>query len=549
MDRSTQLARGTNATGKGRRLILIAWLFSAIIILSLAFTYYGIGLLSAARAYVGGEGLWSKAQKDMVYSLARFVHFHNARDYEAYVAARSVILGDRQARVELEKQQPNFALARAGFIQGRNHPDDVDGMIRLFRHFRNVPDIDLAVTIWTRADHEVDHLIRLGGEIHGAVQAGNTGESVMLPYSRELFTINRRLTPLEDAFSSTLADAARKTQTILVIILFVGVSLFLGGAVMFSRRTVRQSEEIETALRHGENQLRELLHFAPLPIVIVRLLDKTLQFANEHALAQFKLAPETLSTVRAGDLYVSTEERDRLIGHLLQHQRIDDWEVRLKDTHGVPFWASMSSQCIVYNGQQCVLTAVSNIDARKRDQQELHHRAFHDELTGLPNRAMFMARLSETFNSKRCQGGEFALMFIDLDRFKVINDELGHDAGDILLQEIARRLRSSVDPADVVARLGGDEFVILVTDTAEPGLLHQTAARIMAAMVPTARLGAEDVAMTVSIGISRYPHDGCDLMAMMKNADLAMYTAKENGRNNFQWYGKEAADVRPAQTG
>ncbi len=541
MAEAIQLALGNAGGVKSRRLTLIAWLFSAIIVLSLAFTYYGIGLLAAGRAYVGGEGLWSKAQKDMVYALARYARYHNIDDYHTFLASRAVILGDRQARLELEKPAPDLQIARNGFLQGRNHPDDVDGMIQLFRHFRRIPDIDQAINIWTRADAEIDQLMALGDQIHASIQSGRTEDAVMLPYLRGLFAVNQRLMPMEDAFSSTLNEAARKTQIVLVIALFTGVSMFLAAALLFSRRLVRQSGAIESALRQGEHQLRGLLQFAPLPIIIVRLSDQVVLFANEHALRQFKMSPAQAGTARASDFYFNPDDRDRLIVYLNEHQSTADWEVRLKDRDGVPFWASLSSQCIAYHGQQCVLTALSDIDVRKRNQQELHRRAYHDELTGLPNRAMFMASLDETLETKGRDGGKFALMFIDLDRFKVINDELGHSAGDKLLQEVAIRLRASVFASDVVARLGGDEFVILVTKKADPDMLHQTANNIMTALLAPIQLDGRSVNITASIGISCYPRDGIDLMTMMKSADRAMYRAKENGRNNFQWYGADSA--------
>jgi diguanylate cyclase (GGDEF)-like protein/PAS domain S-box-containing protein len=525
------------ATGiRSRRLILIAWLFSAIIVLVLIFTYYGIGLLSAGRAYVGGEGLWSKAQKDAVFALGRYRRYHDEADYDAYRNALDVILGDRQARLELEKPAPDLARARAGFLRGRNHPADIDGMIGLFRHFRHIPDIDKVIGIWTRADAMIDELMALGGQMRRSVQLGETDEQVVLAQLQALNAINQRLRPLEDDFSSTLGQAARTTEIVLLAVLFAGVALLLGAAMLFSRRMVRQSERVEDALRRGEQQLRALLQFAPLPIIIVRSSDNTILFANEHALRQFKLTAAGLAQARPADFYLRSEDRDALVEHLRQHRSVTDWEVRLQDAHGMPFWASMSSQCISYHGQECVLTALNNIELRKRDQQELQRRAFYDELTALPNRAMFMQALDDQLARKEADGGTFALMFIDVDRFKIINDELGHDAGDQLLQEVAARLTANVHETDMVARLGGDEFVVLVTEKTDADCVNQTARRIMAAMAPNFHFDQHEISVTISIGISCYPHDGADLITMMKNADVAMYRAKERGRNNFQWY-------------
>ncbi|MBA5606199.1 diguanylate cyclase [Duganella sp. FT3S] len=526
------------ATGiKSRRLILIAWLFSAIIVLVLLFTYYGIGLLSAGRAYVGGEGLWSKAQKDAVFALERYTHYHQEADYDSYRAALDLILGDRQARLELEQPAPDLARARAGFLRGGNQPADIDDMIGLFRHFRHIPDIDKVIGIWTRGDAMIDELMALAHQVRASVQRGETDEAVVLAQLRELNAINQRLRPLEDDFSSTLGQAARTTEFILLAALFVGVALLLGAAILFSRRMVRQSEQVESALRQGEQQLRGLLQFAPLPIVIVRTSDNTILFANEHALKQFKLTATALALSRPADFYLRSEDRDTLFAHLRQHRSVEDWEVRLQDAHGIPFWASMSCQCISYDGQECVLTALNNIEVRKRNQQELQRRAFYDELTALPNRAMFMEALDDLLSRKAIEGGTFALMFIDVDRFKIINDELGHDAGDKLLQEVAARLTANVHQADMVARLGGDEFVVLVTEQTEADAVNRTANRIMAAMAPNFHFDQHQISVTISIGISCYPHDGTELMTVMKHADVAMYRAKERGRNNFQWYG------------
>ncbi|MBA5635473.1 sensor domain-containing diguanylate cyclase [Duganella sp. LX20W] len=533
------------ATGvQSRRLILIAWLFSAIIVLVLLFTYYGIGLLSAGRAYVGGEGLWSKAQKDAVFALGRYTRYHEESDFDTYRAALDVILGDRQARLELEKAAPDLARARDGFLRGRNHPDDIDGMIGLFRHFRHIPDIDQAIDIWTRADAMIDQLMALAARVRASAQAGQVDNGLVLAQLRELNAINERLRPLEDDFSATLGRAARTTKVILLAVLFMGAALLLGAAILFSRRMVRQSEQVERALRQGEQQLRRLLQFAPLPIVIVRSSDNTILFANEHALKQFKLEAASLAISRPADFYLRNEDREALFAHLRQHRSVSDWEVRMQDAHGIPFWASMSCQCISYDGQECVLTALNNIELRKRNQQELQRRAFYDELTALPNRAMFMEALDDQLARNAADGGTFALMFIDVDRFKIINDELGHDAGDKLLQEVAARLTASVHETDLVARLGGDEFVVLVTEKTDTDFVNQTARAIMAAMAPNFHFDRHEISVTISIGISCYPHDGVDLMTMMKNADVAMYRAKERGRNNFQWYGTQRRVAR-----
>ncbi len=149
---------------------------------------------------------------------------------------------------------------------------------------------------------------------------------------------------------------------------------------------------------------------------------------------------------------------------------------------------------------------------------------------------MFMHTLQRAFSLAQRRGKQFALFFIDLDRFKNINDSLGHEAGDRLLQDVARRLRHHLRESDTVARLGGDEFVVLVEDCADPRELNAIAQNILNAVGRPYTLSGREFHVTASIGISTYPADGLDPASLLKNADIAMYLAKDRGKNNFQFY-------------
>ncbi len=168
--------------------------------------------------------------------------------------------------------------------------------------------------------------------------------------------------------------------------------------------------------------------------------------------------------------------------------------------------------------------------------QKVEYLAFHDSLTDLPNRAYFSRLLTQSMHEARRYERQFALLFLDLDRFKHINDSLGHDAGDDLLQEIARRLSRSVRESDVVARLGGDEFVVLLPNIPDPQQVAPVADKILAACGKPFTLAGQEFRVTVSIGITLFPKDGDDEQTLMKNADMAMYHAKELGKNNFQYF-------------
>ncbi|HQN67734.1 MAG TPA: PAS domain S-box protein, partial [Smithellaceae bacterium] len=177
-----------------------------------------------------------------------------------------------------------------------------------------------------------------------------------------------------------------------------------------------------------------------------------------------------------------------------------------------------------------------DVSERKSQEEQIKYLATHDGLTELPNRLMFNQLLSHAVQGAKRYRKQFAVMFIDLDGFKVVNDTLGHDAGDRLLREIAVRFKHTLRAVDVVARLGGDEFVVMMEDIAAPEQAAVLAQRILEATGKPFGLASGECRVTASIGICVYPENGDDEQTLMKNADAAMYRAKEEGKNNFQFY-------------
>jgi diguanylate cyclase (GGDEF)-like protein/PAS domain S-box-containing protein len=177
--------------------------------------------------------------------------------------------------------------------------------------------------------------------------------------------------------------------------------------------------------------------------------------------------------------------------------------------------------------------------ARKQAEENLLYVATHDTLTGLPNRYMFNQRFAHALNSAQRYRKAMALLFLDLDRFKFINDTLGHPFGDRLLVEVASRLRMCLRESDTIARFGGDEFVALIEDYAEPGDVVSVAQKILHALRWPFMLEGETCHISASIGISLFPNDGDDLSTLLKNADIAAYRTKEQGKNNYLFYSED----------
>ena len=181
-----------------------------------------------------------------------------------------------------------------------------------------------------------------------------------------------------------------------------------------------------------------------------------------------------------------------------------------------------------------------DVSERKSQEEQIKYLATHDGLTELPNRLMFNQLLSHAVQGAKRYQKQFAVMFIDLDGFKVVNDTLGHDAGDRLLREIAVRFKHTLRAVDVVARLGGDEFVVMMEDIAAPEQAAVLAQRILEATGKPFGLASGECRVTASIGICVYPENGDDEQTLMKNADAAMYRAKETGKDNFRFYSTDA---------
>ncbi len=229
-----------------------------------------------------------------------------------------------------------------------------------------------------------------------------------------------------------------------------------------------------------------------------------------------------------------------VLWELLQHNGFWQGEVWNRKQDGTLFsqWLTLNSIEPDSHEAMIYVAVFSDITHIKESQQHAEYLATHDALTGLPNRTLFQDRLHVAIAHSRRSNQISALMFLDLDNFKSINDTLGHDVGDELLIQVAGRLRELVRDMDTVARLGGDEFTIIVTETTIEGA-EQVAKRIVESLSKPFEVRRHSLFVTSSVGLAFCPDDGKDVAGLTKAADTAMYRAKENGRDRFELFKPE----------
>ncbi|MBL8489962.1 MAG: GGDEF domain-containing protein [Rhodocyclaceae bacterium] len=289
-------------------------------------------------------------------------------------------------------------------------------------------------------------------------------------------------------------------------------------------------------VRPGRNSVyRRILEETPVGIAVAQ--DGFLRFVNPAAESLFGLAARELESRPLLDL-VDVEERPRLLDihrQWLRNGFLPDFcDLRPAALVDAPRYWRVGLNGVDWRGRPAVLAAISDMTEQVRAREEMRRVALHDSLTGLPNRILLADRINRAIAGSRRSGKGFALIFLDLDGFKPINDRAGHTAGDGVLREIAARLRRCVRETDTVARVGGDEFVVLVQDVQSRCETLPVARKLIDAVNGPVELADGPARLGASAGMSFYPEDGVEIDALMRMADESMYLAKRSGKNHVR---------------
>ncbi len=397
------------------------WPLLASNLLMLGTSVLCMAILSAMRAYVGGESLWSKAQKDAVTHLRQFARDSDLTEFRKFREALAIPLGDRVARIELQKPHPDLTVVYAGFTAGGIDPEDMPAMARLFGLAGHVPYMKRAVAIWTQGDALIDRLDDVADQLLDEMTSNRLDASGRAALLTQIDRIDFALRPLEDEFSQALGAASRITTVVLEWTAALSSGFFLAIGVLLSRSILARADLMEKALLH---------------------------------------------------------------------------------------------------------------------------QATHDELTGLVNRREFERRVADAIERGGDGAERSALLYLDLDQFKIVNDTCGHPAGDELIRRVAETIRGAVRGSDTLGRLGGDEFGLLLA-ACTPAAALSIAEAIRSNLAELKFFwGGRMFVVGASIGVVTLDHSFASVAEVLSAADSACYLAKDAGRNRVQVFRPDDRKIR-----
>jgi diguanylate cyclase (GGDEF)-like protein/PAS domain S-box-containing protein len=322
---------------------------------------------------------------------------------------------------------------------------------------------------------------------------------------------------------------------------FIIAAVAFGAVLMLVGLTLRRRVRAKGA---ANSHYFDAVQQSPNGVIIVEPASFRIVTANATALRNLGYALDELPGLALTQVLVDeTGESESLYAKLRNPDPRTPLSIRQRCKNGTLVDIEVTGHLFESSGRPLLALRSNDITLRRKienqlleKQQHLDHLAHHDQLTGLPNRLYLAAHLPEAIAEAKRTGALLAVLFLDLDRFKHINDSRGHEVGDKLLKTVAQRIRSTVRTEDDVVRMGGDEFIVVLKNVKGANFVNETAVRINEALGEPVIVDGRPLVTTVSIGVSMYPRDGIDVGELLRHSDTAMYQAKDRGRNNFQLF-------------
>jgi diguanylate cyclase (GGDEF)-like protein/PAS domain S-box-containing protein len=336
----------------------------------------------------------------------------------------------------------------------------------------------------------------------------------------------------DDFFKAGLADSMTTTMYIIL-----GICLTVSIILMVTRRLLGE-------VQAQEEKFTAVFHYSQQGIILTKLYDGVIIEVNNGFvnLVGYQYDEVIGKTITGLGIWIREEDRQTIVSRLSREGAVQGAELQFRRKSGDIMAVLFSASTLTINNEICILSNISDITELSQMKQKLQVMATHDYLTGLPNRRLFFDRFEHArANAQRRKTG-LVLMSLDLDNFKSINDELGHDIGDAVLSAAANRMKRLLRKADTVARFGGDEFVLMLGEINSKEDVVKVVQKILGELRQPYVIEGHHLVLTVSIGIAMYPEHGDEVEDLIKKSDDAMYIAKKQGKDNFQFYADEQID-------
>ena len=532
------------------RLLGIVWPFIAVVLLQALLGCVSLYMMSAVRSYVGGESLWSKGQKDAIYYLNLYANSRDDINYLKYQQAIAIPQGGHDLRLAMDQPVPDIARATAGILQGGNHPDDAQSIIWLYLNFQHFSYLEKAIDLWKVGDNYLVQLDEVAHEMHARIQEGNVTNSEVMGWRQRISAINEGVTPAAKAFSDALGEGSRVILRILLVVNLATALCLIILALLRTHKLLEQRHGFAVALQMEKERAQITLESIG-DGVITTDVDGSIVYMNPAAELMTHWKNEQAAGLPLAALFSLLDENDQkdtstLIERMLSGNLGGGSESSrsIQRLDGSTVSVALVGSPIRTEGE--VSGAVLVLHDMTQERQyiaNLSWQATHDALTGLANRREFEYRLELALNNLADQPGRHALLFLDLDQFKLVNDTSGHAAGDELLRHICTLLQQGVREGDTLARLGGDEFGILLENCA-PEAAEQVAESLRQTVESLHFVWkGRPFVTTVSIGLVHIDEVPTTLEASLRAADMACYMAKEKGRNRVQVYHDDDSDL------
>ncbi|KAF3996562.1 PAS domain-containing sensor histidine kinase [Glaciimonas immobilis] len=377
------------------RWIKVLWPLMVATALMLGCGYLSTNIMSSVRAYIGGEGLYSKNQKEAVLFLNQYAVSHNESDYRKFLGAIAVPLGNQDARLALEQPNGNLDAARSGFLAGGNHPDDIDGMISLFRIFRKVPYVSEIIAIWAEGDRYINALNLEAKRLHVSITSGNDDEEFLRSSLARIMHINTLLNPLEQEFSAKVGDASRKTQHLLLFVRLIIAALLMTCGCVISISILRKNDEFQKELLFNEERLWLAMRGTSDGLWDWDILRKCAYYSPRLMEILELGSEEAVHTENYFSQFIDPKYRDHVrteMAKALHANSVYEIEFRLITRSGNLRWVRSRGQSALDAAGRPVRMVGALTDITERKDAEL---ALHDSRTELRNLVEHQARAKE----------------------------------------------------------------------------------------------------------------------------------------------------------